>query len=29
MKNEWDSKKCFGQQAEDMLHEGEIGDAID
>lgn len=20
MKNEWDSKECFGQQAEDMLH---------
>jgi hypothetical protein len=20
MKNEWDSKKCFGQQAEDVLH---------
>jgi hypothetical protein len=20
MKNEWDAKECFGQQAEDMLH---------
>jgi hypothetical protein len=20
MKNEWDSKECFGQQAEDVLH---------
>ncbi len=20
MKNEWDSKECFGQQAENMLH---------
>ena len=20
MKNEWDSKECFGQQAEDILH---------
>ncbi len=20
MKNEWNSKECFGQQAEDMLH---------
>ncbi|MDZ7700245.1 MAG: hypothetical protein U5R49_26065 [Deltaproteobacteria bacterium] len=20
MENEWDSKECFGQQAEDMLH---------
>jgi len=20
MKNGWDSKECFGQQAEDMLH---------
>ncbi len=20
MKNEWDSKECFGQQGEDMLH---------
>jgi hypothetical protein len=20
MKNEWDSKECFGRQAEDMLH---------